>query len=108
MLATVLAAVDAGHGSALDLLEQLVAIPSTGGSAGEVEIQHVLAEVLAGDGLDVDLWPLDLDALTADPDFPGMEVERRVAATPGAMTPTACAASNAMDVSCSSAAVSAT
>jgi len=75
----VLAAVDAGQRDALDLLATLVAIPSTGGSAGEVEIQHVLADVLHGDGFDVELWPLDLEALTADPDFPGMEVERSAA-----------------------------
>lgn len=75
-LAAVLDAVEAQHAPALDLLETLVAIPSTGGSAAEVDVQHVLAEVLAGDGCAVELWPLDLDELTADPAFPGMEVER--------------------------------
>ncbi|MDA8436994.1 MAG: ArgE/DapE family deacylase [Actinomycetales bacterium] len=77
--AAVLAAADAQHDAAVDLLGRLVAIPSTGGSPAEVEIQHVLADVLHGDGFDVDVWPLDLAALTADPDFPGMEVERREA-----------------------------
>lgn len=75
----VLAAADAQHDAAVDLLGRLVAIPSTGGSTAEVEIQHVLADVLHLDGFDVDLWALDLDALGADPQFPGMEVERREA-----------------------------
>ncbi|MFN8146123.1 MAG: ArgE/DapE family deacylase [Candidatus Nanopelagicales bacterium] len=75
-LAAVLDAVEAQHAPALELLEALVAIPSTGGSAAEVEVQHVLADVLAGDGCAVELWPLDLDELAADPGFPGMEVER--------------------------------
>jgi acetylornithine deacetylase len=74
--AAVLAAVDDGADDAIDLLDRLVAIPSTGGSRAEVEIQHVLADLLHGEGFDVDLWRLDLDALTADPGFPGMEVER--------------------------------
>jgi acetylornithine deacetylase len=77
--ASVLAAVDALQGEALDLLERLVRIPSVGGSAAECEIQHVVADVLHADGFDVDVWPLDLDALTADPAFPGMEVERHEA-----------------------------
>ncbi len=75
----VLAAVDAAHEGTLDLLARLVAIPSVGGSAAECEIQHVLADVLHADGFDVDLWALDLDELRADPDFPGMEVERHEA-----------------------------
>lgn len=74
--AAALDAVDAGHDDAIDLLERLVAIPSVGGSIAEVEIQHVLADVLHGDGFDIDLWRIDLDELVADPDFPGMEVER--------------------------------
>jgi acetylornithine deacetylase len=36
----------------------------------------VLATRLAEMGLDVDLWPLELAALTADPAFPGVEVPR--------------------------------
>ena len=72
----VLAAVDAGLDAALDLLGDLVAVPSTGGSDAEVRVQHLVAEVLRGDGFDVDLCDLDLAALTVDPDFPGMEVPR--------------------------------
>ena len=77
--ARVLAAVDALQGESLDLLARLVAIPSTGGSPAECEIQHVVADVLQADGFDVELWPLDLGELTADPAFPGMEVERHEA-----------------------------
>jgi acetylornithine deacetylase len=77
--ASVLAAVDALQSETLDLLDRLVRIPSVGGSAAECEVQHVVAEVLHADGFDVDVWPLDLDELTADPDFPGMEVERHEA-----------------------------
>ena len=77
--AAVLAAVDALQGEALDLLDRLVRIPSIGGSPAEVEIQHVLADVLHGDGFDVDVWDLDLDQLQADPAFPGMEVARHEA-----------------------------
>jgi acetylornithine deacetylase len=77
--AAVLAAVDALAGETLDLLDRLVRIPSVGGSAAECEIQHVVAEVLHADGFDVDVWPLDLAELTADPDFPGMEVQRHEA-----------------------------
>ena len=75
----VLAAVDALRSESLALLDRLVAIPSIGGSEAEAEIQHVLAGVLHEDGFDVDLWQLDLDELCADPDFPGMEVERHEA-----------------------------
>jgi len=77
--AAVLAAVDAERERAVDLLADLVAVPSTGGSRAESDIQHLVADVLGGEGFDVELWPLDLDALTDDPDFPGMEVERREA-----------------------------
>jgi acetylornithine deacetylase len=75
----VLAAVDAERERAVDLLATLVAVPSTGGSQAECDVQHLVADVLGGEGFDVEVWPLDLDALTADPDFPGMEVERREA-----------------------------
>ena len=54
----------------------LVGRPSVSGTDGENEAQAHVAHVLADGGLDVDHWALDLDALTAHPDFPGMEVER--------------------------------
>lgn len=60
-------------------LAQLVSIPSTGGSDGEVYVQRWAAATLAGLGLDVDQWRLDLDDLRDRPDFPGEEVHREEA-----------------------------
>ena len=57
-------------------MKELIAIPSIGGTAGEVTIQHRLAERLAELGLDVDLWPIDLSDLRARADFCGEEVAR--------------------------------
>lgn len=57
-------------------LAQLVSYPSVGGSEAEASVQRWCAATLQGLGLDVDLWPIDLDALRADPDYPGEEVER--------------------------------
>lgn len=72
-------------------LAQLVSYASTGGSEAEVAVQRWCAATLQGLGLDVDLWPLDLDALRADPDYPGEEVERGeawgVVGTSGSGTP---------------------
>ncbi len=72
--ARVLDAVDA---DALgELLVELVAVPSVTGSAAESELQHRLAGRLTALGLEVDLWPMDLTALRADPGFPGTEAPR--------------------------------
>ncbi|MGJ9411815.1 ArgE/DapE family deacylase [Aeromicrobium sp. CF4.19] len=60
-------------------LAQLVSYDSIGGSQSEASVQRWSAATLQGLGLDVDLWPLDLDALRADPDHPGEEVEREEA-----------------------------
>src|SRR3712207_810820 len=57
-------------------LAELIAIPSIGGTPGEVAFQHHLAERLAPLGLEVDLWPIDLADLRAREDFPGEEVDR--------------------------------
>ena len=57
-------------------LTALVRVPSVTGTAAESELQHVVAEEYAAWGLDVDTWALDLDALRADPCFPGTEAER--------------------------------
>ena len=54
----------------------LVGVPSVSGSDAESEVQHLLAKQLSHLDLEVDLWPLDLPELTADPAFPGWEVER--------------------------------
>jgi acetylornithine deacetylase len=63
----------------LGLLRDLVRMPSIGGSEEEVAIQHTLARIFEADGLEVDLWPLPLDDLIGDRDFPGVEVARREA-----------------------------
>lgn len=60
-------------------LAQLVNIPSVGGSDAEIAVQRWCAATLTGLGLEVDQWKLDLDALRADPDYPGEEVEREEA-----------------------------
>ena len=57
-------------------LRELVAVPSTGGSAAESEIQADLARRLTALGHEVDLWPLDLPALRAADGYPGEEVAR--------------------------------
>ncbi len=63
----------------LDDLQELLRIPSMGGTTAEGEGQRVLADRWRSEGLDVDAWDIDLPALTADPQFPGMEVERPAA-----------------------------
>ena len=60
-------------------LAQLVSYSSVGGSESEATVQRWCAATLQGLGLDVDLWPFDLAALRADPDYPGEEVEREEA-----------------------------
>ncbi len=60
-------------------LSELIAIPSVGGSAGEVAIQHHLAERLDDLGLAVDLWPIDLHRVRAAAGYPGEEVARDAA-----------------------------
>ncbi len=69
-------------------LAELVRVPSVTGSPEESELQHLLAARLAEAGLDVDLWSEDLEALAADPAFPGTEAPRDqawglVGTTPG-------------------------
>jgi acetylornithine deacetylase len=60
-------------------LLDLMAIPSVGGTAAEIDIQHWLGSRLDELGLATDLWPFDLEALSADPGFPGVEVPRAAA-----------------------------
>lgn len=67
---------DAGRDAMVAALADLVAVPSVGGSDAEHEAQAAMAAALRGDGLDVDHWPLPLDELAADPEFPGTEVPR--------------------------------
>ena len=60
-------------------LAELVRVPSVSGSDEENAVQHVLATRMAEIGMDVDAWQIPLDATLAEPDFPGVEVERREA-----------------------------
>jgi len=60
-------------------LEELCGIPSVSGSPAEIEIQRHLARAWRGEGLTVDEWDIDVEAMTRDPEFPGMEVPRREA-----------------------------
>ena len=57
-------------------LAGLVRVPSISGTAEENSIQDVLSARLAGDGLDVDAWPIPMTETLAAGDFPGVEVER--------------------------------
>ncbi|MCU7822115.1 ArgE/DapE family deacylase [Kitasatospora sp. DSM 101779] len=75
--AAALAAVD--EAAVARTLLDLIAIPSVTGSAAESEIQHHLAGVLDGLGLETDLWSMDLPALRRHPDFPGTEAPREEA-----------------------------
>ncbi len=72
----VLAAVDAQLAGLTDLLAELVRLPSVSGTPAEDDVQAWLADRFAAAGLAVEHWPLDLPALTSDPDFPGWEVPR--------------------------------
>jgi acetylornithine deacetylase len=74
--ARVLDEVDAAAGVTEARLAALVRVPSVGGTDAEHEIQALLAAELDAAGLDVDHWQLPLDELLAEPDFPGVEVER--------------------------------
>lgn len=73
-------------------LVELVRVPSVTGSDAESDLQHTMARRYEEAGLEVDLWPLDLGTLRADPDFPGTEAPRHegyglVATGPGEGTP---------------------
>lgn len=64
------------HSRALEDLRELLAIPSISGTPAEADAQRWLAERWSVEGLEVEVWDLDLPALQADPAFPGMEVDR--------------------------------
>jgi acetylornithine deacetylase len=74
--ARVLDEVEAGTPEMVALLAELVATPSISGTDPEHEIQARLAAELTGEGLEVDHWSLPLAELLAEPDFPGVEVDR--------------------------------
>ena len=77
--ARVLDEVDAAAAGAEARLAALVRVPSVGGTEAEAEIQAGLAADLSGLGLEIDHWQLPLAELMAEPDFPGVEVQRREA-----------------------------
>ncbi|HEX7736347.1 MAG TPA: ArgE/DapE family deacylase [Ktedonobacteraceae bacterium] len=58
----------------LRVLRELLRIPSVTGR--EAEAQRWLGEQMRQEGLEVDAWTLDVEALRRRGDFPGMEVER--------------------------------
>lgn len=60
----------------VQLVQELVAVPTVTGSAAESEGQHRLERRLRAAGMDTDLWSIDLAETTADPGFPGMEAPR--------------------------------
>ena len=72
--ARALQALDAA--STVELLTELLRVPSVSGTDAECDIQHLLAQRLERLGLEVDLWPLDLPELELDPGFPGVETTR--------------------------------
>ncbi|SDJ17930.1 ArgE/DapE family deacylase [Nonomuraea jiangxiensis] len=98
--ARVLNAIDAAE--TVDLLAETVRVPSVTGTDAESELQHRFARLLAEAGLDVDVWKLDLDALTARPGHPGTEAPRTegygVAAVTGGEGPPALALQGHVDV----------
>lgn len=58
----------------LRMFRNLLRIPSLTGR--EAEAQRWLGELMRAMGMEVDLWPIDVDELKRRSDFPGMEVER--------------------------------
>ena len=75
-LARVLTAVEDGRDLMYAKLATLVRIPSVTGTDPEHQALADVARWLAATGLEVDHWRVDLDALVADPDFPGLEAPR--------------------------------
>lgn len=69
-------AVDEQAEDAVRYLAEFVRVPSVGGTEVENSLQSQLADLFDSIGLDTDHWPVPLDALTDEPQFPGMEVER--------------------------------
>jgi acetylornithine deacetylase len=57
-------------------LNALLSIASMGGTDAEQQAQEFMAKCLREAGLEVHTWDIDLARITADPQFPGQEVER--------------------------------
>lgn len=60
----------------VDTLARLVRVPSVAGSEAECEVQDLCAELLREEGATVDRWDIDLEELSEDPWFPGVEADR--------------------------------
>ncbi|MPZ86697.1 MAG: ArgE/DapE family deacylase [Nitriliruptorales bacterium] len=60
----------------VETVREFVRLPSVTGTPGESEAQHWVAERLRRLGCEVDLWPIELRAVSGHPDFPGWEVPR--------------------------------
>ncbi|MCU1376144.1 MAG: acetylornithine deacetylase [Actinomycetia bacterium] len=63
----------------VDRLKEVIAIKSIPGTPGEVAVQHWYHQQFVDCGLTVDFWPIDLEAMSKHPDFPGVEVDRKEA-----------------------------
>ncbi len=74
--ARALTAVDASATEMVQALARSVRCPSVGGSAEEHTLQHDVADQLAGWGVETDVWAIPLRELAAQPEFPGVEVDR--------------------------------
>lgn len=75
----VLESVDAMTEVMISAVSTLVQIPSVSGTDEENVAQHHMATLMNEGGLETDLWQIDLPSTYAEPDFPGVEVERREA-----------------------------
>ena len=75
----VLETVDAMTATMVAAVSTLVKIPSISGTDEENVAQHHMASLMNEGGLETDLWPIDLDEMFAQSDFPGVEVDRREA-----------------------------
>jgi acetylornithine deacetylase len=71
--------VEEHRGDIVQDLADLIRVPSVSGTDDEVVIQHQLADRLSGMDLEVDTWSIPLEETLAEPDFPGVEVDRREA-----------------------------
>jgi len=60
-------------------LQDLLTIPSLGGTDAEIDVQRHLAERWAGEGLEVTTWDIDVATTVTRSDFPGMEADRQSA-----------------------------
>ncbi|WP_049559720.1 ArgE/DapE family deacylase [Nonomuraea sp. SBT364] len=60
----------------VNLLADLVRVPSVTGTDAESELQHHVAGLLTEAGLDVDVWKFDVEDLRGRDGFPGTEAPR--------------------------------